>query len=86
MQPMEIIHFIVKFPNSAAGQSKGEGHTPRRKLEHLVRAVSGRDTFSVRWSKDFIESVCVKQNLRCSFDGALENMHASLYRFNVRIS
>lgn len=60
-------------------------NTPKRRLAHLVRKVSGRETIGTWWDKEFVGKVCKQLSLQCEFQEQSKKLDTSHYRFDVTI-
>ncbi|MBL27873.1 MAG: hypothetical protein CMM50_10045 [Rhodospirillaceae bacterium] len=61
-------------------------NSPRRKIAHVLRALSGHELFGTWWRKEYIQGICGRLDLECSFHELPEGLHASTYRFHIRIT
>lgn len=59
--------------------------TPRRKMDYLLRRLSGRERMGTWWRKETIAAACASRGLRCDFLPIDPGLRASRYRFDVRI-
>jgi cyclopropane fatty-acyl-phospholipid synthase-like methyltransferase len=60
--------------------------SPKRKLAHIVRWVSRKERMGTWWDQEYISTVCEELGLRCGFHELDPKLHASRYRFDVRIA
>jgi len=60
-------------------------NTAKRRLDYLVRKISGREAIGTWWDKEFIRRACRRLGLQCEFYEQSVDLPRSHYRFDVRI-
>ena len=57
-----------------------------RRIQHVVRRIANRDRMGTWWDKDFIQAVCRRLHVQCTFHQFDAELSGAPYRFSVRIT
>lgn len=79
--PIIVLGFVPD-----ANKKRNFYDSPGRRIKYLFRRLSGRDPMGMWWSEELVIKTCGSLGLRCEFHKLPEILHASRYRFDVRMS